>query len=597
MIFSLQRRFVAFLLLPVSLILAAIGVASFLYAREHLLDEWTDAAQLRLEKAAHEIQMLLDEKRELLDLIAEAGRVDDGGITQTFLLQRLSREKGVGLVDIRSERPRTDGSGAESGSRETSSLEARVDRPAEGRSTRNEHAARHGSTDRRTADQRNEAPVSLNVSTEGSRPILSLERPFWGPAAEPVGIVEVRVYLDTFMKHILQVGRWKGSYACLVKADGTYLAHTDKSMRGAVKFGERGNTLENRVLSEMKTKDFGTLFGKGHPPDLVAGFYKVPTTDWYLLLFSEGDVVMAPLVHFRLTYMIAGAASLICVGLLIAWNTRPVAKSVREISEAAEKVEYGEYDVTVPEDRSDEIGYLKRRFNRMIRGLKERDLIERTFGRYVGKEIAQELMKQPEALRLGGEKHVVTILMGDLRGFTYAAEKLRSDDVTKLLNRHFARMIGVIEAHKGIIVDFVGDAILAFFDGMDTDVTKRASDAVKCALEMQQELAVVSKRNYEEGLPVLEMGIGIHTGEVVVGNIGSESRAKYGIVGSAVNETDRIQSVAEGGTVVISEQTYKLLEGRIEVGPKLEVNLKGLDASRRLYQVKAIDDKAGSTRD
>jgi class 3 adenylate cyclase len=84
---------------------------------------------------------------------------------------------------------------------------------------------------------------------------------------------------------------------------------------------------------------------------------------------------------------------------------------------------------------------------------------------------------------------------------------------------------------------------------------------------------------------------------VVVGNIGSESRAKYGIVGSAVNETDRIQSVAEGGTVVISEQTYKLLEGRIEVGPKLEVNLKGLDASRRLYQVKAIDDKAGSTRD
>ncbi len=89
-------------------------------------------------------------------------------------------------------------------------------------------------------------------------------------------------------------------------------------------------------------------------------------------------------------------------------------------------------------------------------------------------------------------------------------------------------------------------------------------------------------------MPVLEMGIGIHTGEVVVGNIGSESRAKYGIVGSAVNETDRIQSVAEGRTVLISEQTYELLEGRIEVGPRLEVNLKGLDASRSIYHVKSI---------
>jgi sigma-B regulation protein RsbU (phosphoserine phosphatase) len=179
--------------------------------------------------------------------------------------------------------------------------------------------------------------------------------------------------------------------------------------------------------------------------------------------------------------------------------------------------------------------------------------------------------------------------MGDLRGFTQMAEKLRSEDVIRVLNRHFARMIRVIEKYRGIIVDFFGDSVLVFFDGLDENVAQRAADAVKCAVEMQREVASVSNDNQKDGLPALEMGIGINTGEVIVGNIGSESRAKYGIVGSAVNETDRIQSYAEGGQVIIAEQTYELLAGRIVVGPRLEVRLKGLDASRNLYQVRSID--------
>jgi sigma-B regulation protein RsbU (phosphoserine phosphatase) len=179
-------------------------------------------------------------------------------------------------------------------------------------------------------------------------------------------------------------------------------------------------------------------------------------------------------------------------------------------------------------------------------------------------------------------------LKADIRGFTQAAQKLPPEKVTKLLNRHFSGMINVIEKHEGIIVDFYGDSVLAFFNGMDSDVASRAADAVKCALEMQRECEDVSNRNATEGLPALGMGIGIHTGDVVVGNIGSEKRAKYGIVGSAVNETDRIQSLAQAGTIMISGQTYELVSERIVVGPTCQVGLKGLKGIRELYQVMAI---------
>ena len=245
---------------------------------------------------------------------------------------------------------------------------------------------------------------------------LSIVKELGGTKGEAKRRIVVRVSFESFMKDILAVGHWEGSYACLVNADGEYLAHTDARMYSWHKLGETGDPLKRAVLAEMKRKDFGTVFGQGHPPDWIVGFYKVPTTDWYLILSSKGSVVLAPLVRFRFHYMLAGLVSLIVVGLLIRWNTRPVAKSVAEISEAAATVEEGNYSTAMAEDRSDEIGYLKRRFNRMIEGLKQRDLIERTFGRYVDKAVAQELMNRPEALHLGGEKKIVTILMADLSG-------------------------------------------------------------------------------------------------------------------------------------------------------------------------------------
>ena len=593
MIFSLQKRFLVFLLLPVVLIVLFSGVASFLYARSYLLDEWTAMTRLRLEWTAHQIKMMLDSKRELINLVVKAETDSDSTIIQKFLTQQLSDMPGVSSAELQSLSPndpkvqetpgRTNGNGQpnladiarpmDMNSMPISGMHGRgmgmAMRPGYPMGMREMMRMSHG-----------------ELSFDESHNFLSMTETFGGTKDNPSKKIVVTISFQSFMKGILEAGQWKHSYACLVNSNGRYLAHTDPSMSKLSKLGETGDPLEKKVLEEMKTKDFGSVLGEGHPPERVMGFYRVPTTDWYLLLVSPGRVIMAPIVTFRFTYILAGIISLICVGVLIHWGTRPIAESITEISKAAEEVENGNFSLEIQVDRSDELGQLKRRFNQMVRGLKQRDLIERTFGRYVDKKIAQELMNRPEALNLGGEKHVVTILVADLREFTPVAEKLEPEQVIKLLNRHFARMIPVTERFKGIVVDFYGDSILVFFNGTESDVRASVANAVNCAFDMQREVAVSSKENEREGLPGLSMGIGIHTGEVIVGNIGTETRAKYGIVGSAVNETDRIQSVAQSGSIIVSETTYSFLPDTVNVGPKCQACLKGLHGTRDLYELK-----------
>ncbi|MCA1960157.1 MAG: HAMP domain-containing protein [Desulfomonile sp.] len=550
MVFSLRRRFILFVTLPVALVLLGVGWVSFLYVRSALLEQWSAAAILRLRQTAHEIEMRLDEMREHVHQIAEMDSVPGGEAAQRFLVEKLSRQRGVGFVNIET-----------------------------------------------VASPRSEAERSLGAergvvtSLDSTGNFLRIAEEFGGTDGKLAKRIVVTVALDSFMKlqGLLGSGPWEGSYACLVTEDGKYLAHSLPAMHGPAVLGESGNPLEKQILRELKRKESGAILGEGHPPEWVAGFYQVGGTDWYLLLFSPGRAILEPILRLRTNYVIASLATVILIIFLIRATARPVALSVAEISQAAEEVEEGNYSVHVCEDRNDEIGQLKRRFNKMVRGLQQRDLIERTFGRYVDRSIAQELLTRPDALRLGGEKHRVTIMICDLRGFTPLAEKLDPEAVIRILNRYLARMISIIEQHKGIIVDFYGDSILVFFDGVHGDVQERAADAVRCAIHMQRELKSFSDDNEREGLPPLHMGIGIHTGDVVVGNIGSETRAKYGIVGSAVNETDRIQAFAEGGAIIISEQTFGILGSRVTTGKPIQASLKGLDGERDLYPVIEID--------
>ena len=215
--------------------------------------------------------------------------------------------------------------------------------------------------------------------------------------------------------------------------------------------------------------------------------------------------------------------------------------------------------------------------------------VREVFGRYVTDEVASTLLDSPEHLKLGGEKRTVTILMSDLRNFTPLSEKLDPEQVVSVLNRFLGRMVDVILKYKGTIDEFIGDAILVIFGAPISETTQEdALRAAACAIEMQQVMVEFNQENIGLGMPELEMGIGLNTGEVVVGNIGSQRRMKYSVVGSPVNLASRIESFTLGGQILISHTTLRELGDNARVDGRLRVKVKGIEGPVSIFDLGGV---------
>ena len=190
-------------------------------------------------------------------------------------------------------------------------------------------------------------------------------------------------------------------------------------------------------------------------------------------------------------------------------------------------------------------------------------------------------------MQMGGGKQTVTIMMTDIRGFSILSQELDPQDCVKLLNNYFGVMTPLIQKYDGVIDEFLGDAILAIF-GAPVVTGDHAQQAVACAIEMQQAMAEVNHNSQQWGLPAIEMGIAVNTGEVVVGNIGSETRSKYGVVGHHVNLTARIESFTVGGQVMASEYTVTELEPEVNIAQSLEVEAKGIKEPVTIHEIIGI---------
>jgi class 3 adenylate cyclase len=216
------------------------------------------------------------------------------------------------------------------------------------------------------------------------------------------------------------------------------------------------------------------------------------------------------------------------------------------------------------------------------------NFIRETFGRYLSQTVVDEILASPEGHKIGGTRKEVTVLMSDLRGFTSLSEDRDPEEMVQLLNRYLEKMSKIILKYDGIIDEIIGDAILAVF-GAPKNHGNDPERAIACAIEMQNCLAILNQEVVESGYPCLEMGIGINTGKVIVGNIGSEVRMKYGIVGAAVNRASRIESNSIGGQVLIGEATYSQVKPQIKVMPAQHMMMKGMKKPLVFYSVLAIE--------
>jgi adenylate cyclase len=239
------------------------------------------------------------------------------------------------------------------------------------------------------------------------------------------------------------------------------------------------------------------------------------------------------------------------------------------------RIERHDLNVMVPVTTVDELGYLSERFNQMAAGLRERDYIRQMFGQYVTTQVAEAVLRG--SVKLGGQRTEVTILMTDLRDFTAMCERMEPEELVRLLNRYFAAMIDAVLEFGGTLDKFVGDAIVTMFNAplRQDDHPLRA---VRTALRMREHLAAFNAVQERLGLPTLRMGIGIHTGPAVVGNVGSEGkRVEYTAMGDTVNVAERLESLTKevGSDICLSAETYRHVRDLVLVGAPLSTRVKG----------------------
>jgi adenylate cyclase len=221
---------------------------------------------------------------------------------------------------------------------------------------------------------------------------------------------------------------------------------------------------------------------------------------------------------------------------------------------------------------------LEERSKKFIRG---------AFSKYLAPTVVDQMLKDPAKLQLGGETRRLTIMMSDLRGFTAMAERMKPAEVLEVLNRYLGTMADIIVEYNGTIDEFIGDAILVIF-GAPLEGPDDARRAVACSIAMQRAMKGINEHNAKLGLPKLEMGIAINTGEVIVGNIGSQKHVKYGVVGSHVNLTARIESNTVGGQVLISGTTLDLAGPDVTTGEKQMIVAKGFPDPIPAFEIKGI---------
>jgi adenylate cyclase len=278
-----------------------------------------------------------------------------------------------------------------------------------------------------------------------------------------------------------------------------------------------------------------------------------------------------------------GVLLVIVLALALRFASR-LGGAVRAISDAAGRVKTGKY-VNAPIVRTgDELETLSNDFNAMVQGLKERDQLRDTFGRYVTRQVAEHLMKGH--LNLGGELVPVTILFSDIRSFTTISETMEPRALLDFLNEYFSGMVESVMQHHGVVDKFIGDAIMAVF-GAPVPHPEDPLHAVKAALEMRARLCKINEVFKARGLPEIRTGIGLHSGQVVAGNMGHAERMEYTVIGDAVNLASRLEGMTKElrCDVILSEDLFKQVEKDVDTEPLHKIKVKGRDQEVMVYKL------------
>jgi adenylate cyclase len=302
------------------------------------------------------------------------------------------------------------------------------------------------------------------------------------------------------------------------------------------------------------------------------------------LLQRSLDKELKPYLRLEHTYLSLALLGLAVSAALGIWIARGVSRPVLQLAEGAREIAIGNYQHRVELKQEDELGALAASFNHMSEGLAERDRVRDLLGKVVSPEVAAELLRKDVVL--GGEERQVTVLFSDLRNFTSLSEALSPQEMLGILNHYFTRMGAIVEHHGGVVDKYIGDALMALFGaplGNPDDVDR----ALKTAVEMTEAMDDLNRQWHKRGLPTIGLGIGINTDVVVAGNMGSETRLNYTVIGDGVNLASRLEALTKTPEyetrIIISASTLAKARERYRTRRLGEVAVKGKQKPTEIF--------------
>ena len=419
------------------------------------------------------------------------------------------------------------------------------------------------------------------VDARTQRLVMTMAAPVKN-AQRLIGVIAADLFIDGLVQRVTTLRLGEASRAYLVDRAGLYITHPQHEV-----------VLTGTIHQSADAEAFRAFLATDRPSAIYAAaahytlISRIPSTAWFLLFHLPYAEVQHPLQTLSLLF---GGGVLLTLGVLggvVVLISRIITRPILRLATGANAILDGDYNYRLAIPSRDEVGLVTSSFNHMAAGLKDRDFIKATFGRYLSTDVVQALLESPDGLRLGGELRDLTMLVSDLRGFSSMVARLDPHTVVQITNRYLERMIDVITHYRGTVDEFQGDGILAFF-GAPLAAGDDPERAVACAIEMQNAMAEVNAEQRRLGLPELAMGIGLNMGAVIVGNIGSEQRTKYGAMGSAINTAYRIESYTVSGQILISPELYARVHDVVDVQGTIEVQFKGVEQPLTLYDIRGM---------